>query len=491
MKFVCLVPLVLVAACFDASNAPSCTIACATDSECPDGQTCNASAGKCTAGEDCASPQTCVPNEFVACVDGAARSCNDAGDGTVDVACGAPGCNVDAKRCNACVPSASVCSTDDTRVLTCADDGSAATVTDTCIAGCVAGTQAVAAHCRYLEPKWLPDICDMPATMDTFMPNASATYSSDLDTNCTGGVVTQTPGRPICVVRAKTITIPSNITLTISGQRPIAFVADESLTVNGTLDAAAQGTVSGPGGGQSTSGTGPTSGAGGGGAGFAQAGAAGGDTGTGNGNPGGATVDPLTLAFFGGGPRAASASGIFGPNGGGGGGALTLIACRGRVTLANTSTIDVGGGGGGGQRDEILGAQISIGPCGAGGGAGGYVAVQGLTGITMAGGIYANGGGGGGGSNANDTSGDPGGDGPRSTTAGGNGGTGNGGGNGGDGGFRGGAPRAGGGSTSGSNGAGGGGSMGFVHVFAPAAVTPSITNTNMSPTPLVRTTPTR
>ena len=491
MSYVRLLPLVVLAACFDASNAPSCTVACAMDDDCPDGQTCNVAAGRCTAGEDCANPLSCTPNEFVACVDGAARSCNATGDGTVDAPCGQPGCNVDAQRCNACVPSEVTCSGDNTQVLTCAADGGMTTVTETCVASCVAGTTAVPAHCRYLEPKWLPDICDEPAAMETFMPNASATYSSDLDTNCTGGVVTQTPGRPICVVRAKTITIPSGIALTISGQRPIAFVADESLTVNGTLDAAAQGGTNGPGGGQSTSGTGPTSGAGGGGAGFAQAGAAGGDTSTGNGNPGGAVLDPLTLAFFAGGPRAASASGIFGPGGGGGGGAVTLIACRGSVTLASTSSIDVGGGGGGGQRDEIAGAQIQIGPGGAGGGAGGYVAVQGLTGVSMTGGIFANGGGGGGGNTANDSSGGMGGDGPRSTTAGGTGGTGNGGGTGGRGGYRSGNPTAGGGTTSGTNGAGGGGAMGYVHVFTPMGVTPAITNTNMSPAPSVRTIPTR
>jgi hypothetical protein len=488
MKWLGVVPLVLFTACFDPTNAPSCTISCSQDSQCPDGQTCNTQSGTCTAGEDCTTPATCTPGDFVACVNGAARTCNAAGDGTEDAPCGTPGCNVDAKRCNTCVPDEVSCSTDNTQVLTCASDGSGTSVTDTCIAQCAAGTMAVAAHCKYLEPKWLPDICDMPATVDTFNPNASAQYSSDLDTNCTGGVITQTGGRSICVVRAKAITIASIITLTVTGSRPIAFVADTSLTLDGTIDAGATGTTSGPGGGATTSGGAASSTVGGGGAAFAQVGGAGGDTTSGNGAAGGnPAVDPLTLANFAGGPRGGSPGGIMPPLtasfGGGGGGGVLLVACRGSATLNTGSTIDVRGGGGAAQRDTIFGAQIAQSDCGAGGGAGGYVVVEGLTGVTMSGGIYGNGGGGGGGNTANDTSGGAGGDGPRSVGAGGAGSAGNGGGTGGNGGYRSGAPGLGGGTTSGTNGGGGGGSMGVTHVFVPTGITPSVTTTNMSPLP--------
>src|ERR1044072_5376743 len=90
-------------------------------------------------------------------------------------------------------------------------DGSAAVSVDSCAGGCVPAAGPVAAHCGYIAPIWMPDICDMPATDAMFMPKASATYDANLDTNCTGGLVTQPIGRPICVVRAKTITIPAGI----------------------------------------------------------------------------------------------------------------------------------------------------------------------------------------------------------------------------------------------------------------------------------------
>jgi hypothetical protein len=367
-------------------------------------------------------------------------------------------------------------------------DGSATTVTDTCVA-CVAGTQAVAAHCQYLEPKWLPNICDEKATEDLFMPNASASFDSSLDTNCNGGVVAQgSPGRQICVVRYKTITIPQFVNLTITGTRPIAFVADDALTVNGSIDAGAASTTNGPGGGSIISGAAPGATAGGGGAGFAQTGGTGGNAG---GN-GGASFDPTSLAYFAGGPHAGSSGGIIGLNGvagGGGGGAVLLAACRGTATLSSTSIIDLKGGGGNPQRDTIAGSQIQNSDCGAGGGAGGYLAVEALTGVTMTGQIWANGGGGGGGSSSNEpANGGVGSDGQRSI-AGANGGPGSGqGGAGGRGGFRGGNPLAGGGTTFAG---GGGGSVGVVHVFTPTGVTPAITNTNMSPIPTLKMTPTR
>src|SRR6058998_460589 len=117
MKWLGVVPLVLLTACFDPTNAPECTITCSQDSQCPDGQTCNTQSGTCTASLDCTTPATCTPGEFVACVNGAARTCDAAGTGTEDAGCGDPGCNVDAKRCNLCVPDEVSCSTDNTQVM--------------------------------------------------------------------------------------------------------------------------------------------------------------------------------------------------------------------------------------------------------------------------------------------------------------------------------------------------------------------------------------
>jgi hypothetical protein len=491
MRYLALLSLVFVVACFDPEDVASCTITCTSDSDCISGQTCNTASGKCTAGEDCSNPQMCTPGEFVACVNGAVRTCNAAGSGTEDAPCGAPGCNTPAQRCNACIPDEVSCTTNMRDVQACMSDGSAVTTVETCAANCVAAAGPAPAHCRYLEPKWLPDICDMPAMMDLFMPNASAAFSSDLDTNCTGGVILQPPGRPICVVRAKTITIPNLVTLTISGQRPIAFVADTALNLNGTLDAGATGSMNGAGGGIQTTGAAATSNAGGGGAGFGTVGANGGATGTGNGGVGGAVLDPLTLAFFAGGPRAGGGSLIGQTSGGGGGGAILLAACRGTVTTGTTSTIDVGGGGGEAQYDQILGGQIAQSTAGAGGGAGGYVAIEGLTGVVINGALYANGGGGGGGNTANDIGGTAGGNGQRSTTVQATGGAGGGAGAlGGRGGIRGTPPTAGGGTTS-SAGAGGGGAVGVFHIFTPMGVTPMLNTTSTSPNPIARTTPTR
>ncbi|HEY5944756.1 MAG TPA: hypothetical protein VIV40_04665, partial [Kofleriaceae bacterium] len=279
-------------ACFDPSDAPSCTIACLTDSDCPGNLTCSP-ARTCTAGEDCTMPSSCTPDEFIACVNGAARTCNAAGDGTVDAACGDPGCNADAQRCNACVPDELSCTTDMTQLQQCQPDGSAVTPIESCVSGCLAATASFSAHCAYIAPEWMANICDDKATVDLFMPNAAASYDTNLDTNCTGGVFTQPTGRPICIVRAKAITI--GVALTITGTRPIAFVADDMLTVSGNIDVSANHSASGAGGGQRTSGSAPASEVdGGGGAGFGSVGANGGGT-TGT---GGAIFDPLSLNYF-------------------------------------------------------------------------------------------------------------------------------------------------------------------------------------------------
>src|SRR5512146_2976152 len=213
-----------------------------------------------------------------------------------------------------------------------------------------------------------------------FVSDSAVVLNTDVDGNCTGGVVAQTNGPDICVVRADTIAISASMTVT--GLRALAFVADHSLQVNGTIAIAAHGAQSGPGGGYRVSGVAPTFASGGGGAGFAADGGAGGaNGGTGNGSAGGAAIDPLSLAVFEGGPRAApNAGGAFDfvdPDGGGGGGALLLIACRGSVTT--TGVINAGGGGGEAAHDTVAGGTIQQSMSAGGGGAGGYVVIEGLT----------------------------------------------------------------------------------------------------------------
>lgn len=201
--------------------------------------------------------------------------------------------------------------------------------------------------------------------------------------------------------------------------------------------------------------------------------------------------DPLGLSYFAGGPHAGSppASATNPTNGGGGGGGLILIACRGDATLVSTSTIDLRGGGGEGQYDTTAGAGVIPSNAGAGGGAGGYLVVEGLTALSMTGSIWANGGGGGGGSSDEDTSAPAGQDGQRK-----NGQALGGVGNvttGGYGGFRFTNPIAGGGESTGSHGAGGGGSMGIIHIFVPPTVSANVTSTNMSPIPTTKIAKTR
>lgn len=468
-----IVPLVFATACFDPSNAPVCKVQCTTDADCPDGLTCGAG-GLCSAGENCIEPDMCTAGAFIACVDDKARSCNASGDGTTDAVCGAPGCNAGEHRCNACLPDAVACTSDMLGVEQCRSDGSATAMIDTCAAGCNVGTASVAPHCSYISPVSLPDICDAVAAVDSYAPNASATLTTSLDTNCTGGIITQTVGPAICVIRAKTITIPSSVTLTIDGSRAIAFVADAQLDMLGTLDAGANGSTPGPGGSFRVSGGPNAPTAAGGGAGFGTAGAAGGAAATGGGGAAGAALDPITLAYFGGGARAATGGNPmiidFYPSGGGGGGAVMLVACRGNVKVSGT--IDAGGGGGGGSYDTILGGQFAPSKAAAGGGTGGYVVIQGLTAI-VDGQIYANGGGGGGGNTADDGSGTRGGDGLRSTGQAAGGSPGGAGASGGRGGASVGAPVAGGGiAGNAAASGGGGGSVGVLQIYTPMGVTP-------------------
>lgn len=407
---------VLVAACSE-HDVPSCTVQCAVDADCPGGLSCDA-LGLCTSGEVC----TCTAGQFLACTDpSTAKFCNASANGVEMDECGAAGCNANAGRCNSCLPSAVSCSADSTKLDHCDADGLPA-ASDDCRLGCVAANASTDAHCGHIQPMFLPDVCNTAATTAE-LTLGNATLDTSSDSTCNGGIVPQMMGPEICVVRYGAIRLASGITK-IRGARAVAFVADDAIEVGSTntLDASADGTSNGPGGGTVVSGVAANSNRGGGGAGFRVSGGAGGSTANGGGGAGGDALDPLANPIrLVGGPRpprfiqdpviAAYAEG------GGGGGAVTLISCRGTVSVFGI--IDVGGGGGAAGGDTFpaaVGNAVNFGG-GGGGGAGGYLAIQAPDVRGNALGVFANGGGGGGGCSVDECTGNPGQDGTRSGTA--------------------------------------------------------------------------
>lgn len=413
-----LMALFVAGACSEVdTKSKSCKISCSSDPDCPSGLTCG-DLGLCAAaGETC----SCMSGEFISCDADSALYCDTAATGITREACGAPGCNADEQRCNACVADATACSADLTTLDRCGGDGLVAEST-TCAAGCIAGAAALDDdRCGYVQPAWLPDVCDEPATM------AVATLSGALnvqnDAACSGGV-RDVNGTTFCLIRASTITIND---LKVTGTRAIAFVADDELKVTGILDVSADGSTAGPGAGIVGAGSATINSnyKGGGGAGFTQAGGVGGgnETATEAGMAGGGVTTRATTDRFVGGASTASAlcgNGTIGclnsidfPGGGGGGGAL-LIACRGTIDVAGT--VDAGGGGGTGGGDHYPAAGTASAPGGApGGGSGGFVVFQGVH-VTITGKLYANGGGGGAGCAGDNCRGLPGSDGLRSTS---------------------------------------------------------------------------
>lgn len=430
----------------------------------------------------------CTASAFIECADTqTARFCNAAGTALEDQSCGAPGCNATAGRCNVCVPETSSCENGVAR--SCDADGLPATE-DTCKASCVEPTSTTAAHCAYVQPRFLPNICDEPTSASDFVVDSSVSIDTGLAATCNGGLVNQTGGPTLCVMRYNSFRIDAGRTLTVVGSRALAVVTDGPLEILGTLHAGAAGTTNGPGGGTLVSGTNHSNLNGGGGAGFRQQGGNGG-----GGTAGGGTLDPLNIASLIGGPRGYVCQSIQCPvvgggAGGGGGGAATLISCRDTVSVSGT--IDVAGGGGQGGVDTVAGGVLS--PVGGlGGGAGGQVVIQGLN-VNITGSLFANGGGGGGGA-GNDGSGGLGGNGTRSDTSGATGGSpqvGTTAGRGGRGGFGAGNPGVGALGSGGTSHGGGGGSTGYFFVYVPAGITPTLTPNLASP-PLspTQTAPTR
>src|ERR1044071_3184904 len=70
-----------------------------------------------------------------------------------------------------CTADQVTCTVGGNAVQKCASDGSANMVIEGCAASCIA--DAAGAHCAYLAPHWLPDICDTRATGDLTVTSAN------------------------------------------------------------------------------------------------------------------------------------------------------------------------------------------------------------------------------------------------------------------------------------------------------------------------------
>ena len=405
---------------------------------------------------------SCTPSVFAACDGDSSIVCNASGD-NYDVSACAHGCSAAIGGCNECSAGDARCA--DGAVETCGSDGHFAE-TETCLAECATTPTP---HCSHISPRFLPDICDVPAPDASFNVNQSGQLDSSLDANCNGGVVTQSGAPSLCVMHYGAISIDAPATLSIIGDRSIAFVADDDMVVSGTVDLGAKQNTNGPGGGLTTSGGLPTDHGGGGGAGFATSGGAGASQTFDGGalNAGTATANPISYSALVGGPRST----------GGGGGAAAFISCRGRMRVEGTVT---SGGGGGLGAPRLFGGALG----GFGGGAGGYVVFQALD-VVVTGEVYANGGGGGAGANASPATGDQNGadGGPADTVPAAGGPPQTGAGAGGPGGIRSADPQGGKHPSNSASavGGGGGGSVGFFQTYTPAGVTPTLTPSHASP----------
>lgn len=316
-----------------------------------------------------------------------------------------------------------------------------------------------------ITPKFTPLACDSVGTGPLTL-SATTELSSDDPAVCNGGFVGQQTGPQICVVRHTTIAVEQGATITFVGTRAVALVADGDVTISGTVDVSAALRIDGPGGGQATDGvaSGPI---GGGGAGFRTPGGSGGDASSlgGAANSGPSRPSPVDTGILAGGPRTESA---------GGGGAVSIVSCRGTVRLSGLVSTVGAGGAAGRNRATTLGA--------GGGGAGGYVILQGVD-VEVSGRLFANGGAGGSGRPVNSDKGASGQNGSLSSAVGALGPTGTAGaGSGGSGGYAGAGPKPGGmllaaGATAG----GGGGSTGFLQTATAGGHAPMLMPLDVSP----------
>lgn len=275
--------------------------------------------------------------------------------------------------------------------------------TQPCALGCA---MTASAHCLEMVPS------NVDRSLFVDGGDVSVVANTTWDTGaCAPGAlpgmplrVTQLGGGEVCVVRVRDLRI--NADLTARGPIPLVVLAQGTISINGTLDVSAYGTLAGPGGGtgatRSASASGPGAGAsgahagtytdsGGGGGALCGAGGDGGGAGGfavgGGGGPSVATnLSPLVGGSGGGAGGTGESTGL----GGAGGGAVQLSAL---VHLRVNGQILASGGGGRGGLDGTL-RDPNIG-AGGGGGSGGAILLESPL-VYLRGTLRASGGGGGG-----------------------------------------------------------------------------------------------
>jgi hypothetical protein len=294
--------------------------------------------------------------------------------------------------------------------------------TEACNLGCFDQTR-----CNLIDPSnGLASSVDQAATQgDITLPDGT-TINTDTGvvTGLQGAIavatstVTQAGGPSLRVLVAKSFTIGN---VRVRGTLPLALVASETITVQGILDASADGATSGPGGAICAAGSGGAPGSGffsrvgannsggypqylwtingGGGGGFGTSGGMGGtvDDSFVDGAPGPANGTAALVPLRGG----CAGYAAIDANRGAGGGGIQLVANR-EVHLVNAGgnrgVVDVGGGGGAAGtlgRQETTDTNPVYGP--AGGGSGGAILIEaGKVVLDDATGLLGGGGGGGG-----------------------------------------------------------------------------------------------
>ncbi len=331
---------------------------------------------------------SCEPGAFLECsAEDTAEFCDEDGAEAVEQTCEF-GCSATRSGCRECVPGQVQCIDND--LVTCGDDGAIEDGT-TCTLGCDGGSDGEPPRCLILQPTNLPDdLCETTATS-----NAPIAADINTDAGC-DAVVTQDDGPPICLLIRQDAVI-SDGDVRVTGERALAIVGTNSVTITGRLDGSAEGIASGPGApdGEGSGSVNTASAEGGGGAGYGTTGAAGATPDApGGGEPGGDSYGNPALSPLRGGSVGGNHTnqGLNGPpiHRGGGGGAIQIVSC-GPMQMGDAAFVHVGGGGGlGGPGSDD---QASA---GAGGGSGGAILLEAAS-LTISGTLAANGGGGGGG----------------------------------------------------------------------------------------------
>jgi hypothetical protein len=295
----------------------------------------------------------------------------------------------------------------------------------TCDYGCLTATIP---HCARIQPSNNLSWSLVPFPGGTLTLGSGAhVFDTTAGTLTTGGTVVPLPSAvtaqvvgPMMVLALGTLTMASGATLTVTGSRPLAILADGDVTVNvgaliliggGCASGAYDPTCSGPGGGHGgrlntdlATGCGPgqngaldvfgASEAGGGGGGFGRDGANSGGIAPGEGAHGDAcgtsALEPLIGGSGGGAGGISMTNTRGGGRGGGGGGALQITAAG---TLAQRGTVDAGGAGG--ENGYATGMSGTLFGGGGGGGSGGGILLE-AGALVVSGSVTANGGGGGG-----------------------------------------------------------------------------------------------